>query len=237
MNEHKSKHWKNIWKEKPNEFMKMEHASQKNSLHAEISKFINQSNYRHIFDYGCGDGRLIEMLNANVVVDLFDINEEMLALSYNRLGERINNYFREIRDVKNHSYDCIVLNMVLICISDKQTFVEVLSNIYRIKKRDGFLLIGLTHPCFREEKFSDFQTSYVKKRNLDYFKESDSFDVIINENDAEVVFQDYHWSLEFTLNTLLETGFQLKQIQELKDYPCSQNFNKLKPPFILLKLT
>jgi len=226
---------KNIWAKAPTKFMQVEHSSQKNVLHPLISNIINNEKPSQFLDYGCGDGRILELLNSDIKIDVFDINNGMLDLAEKRLGSRVNNYYNKIDKIESKYYDFILLGMVIICLKNDKEFDDLLCNIKRFKTKNGKLLISAPHPCFRDKKFSNFQTSLGSTQEFYYLKNGMPFDVLIeDQKPPSVAFTDYHWSLSATINKLIEHNFTIKNIIEVKDDKNHPNCNNFYSPFVII---
>jgi len=224
----------NIWKNAPDDFMQIEHTSQKNVLHPIISKIINDLAPKKLLDYGSGDGRIIQYLDNKIDVDLFDINDKMLKLAEYLLKDRVN-YYNNIKNIWNKKYDLVLLGMVIICLKNEEEINVVLRNIKHLKTEDGYLIISVPHPCFRDKHFSNFKTSFCDLRPFKYLNDATPFDVtIVDSKEKFVSFVDYHWSLSTTINLLIENGFKIKKIIETKDDVSHPNFNPLFSPYLII---
>ncbi len=227
--------FKKVWSENAISFMNVEHTSQRNVLHPLLANYVNENHFKKVLDYGCGDGRLIKMLEDNLEIDVYDINKEMLELTRINVDERINKYFSDVENINSNNYDCIILSMVLVCIDNKQEFKNVLLNLKRLKRDKGKVLIALTHPAFRDRKFSNFYTSYSKYQPFKYLNDGEPFEVYIQDKmPPSIAFVDYHWTLSFTLNQIIQAGLQIEKIIETQDDPDHNNTNENNSPYIII---
>lgn len=224
-----------IWSENAVSFMNVMHSSQKNVLHPTLARLINEQNPETLLDYGCGDGRILHLLKDSIKTDVHDINEEMLELSKHKSGKRITSYFLNREEIPVNTYDAVLLSMVLVCIDNETEYSEVLKKIKSYKTKTGKVYIAVTHPCFRDRKFSNFHTSYGNKQPFNYLKDGEPFDVFIeDEMPPSVGFTDYHWSLSFTLNKICEAGLIIENIMETPDDEISKNKNNSFSPFLII---
>lgn len=231
----KNKISKNIWSEDALSFMKVVHHSQKNVLHPSIAELINLQNPERMLDFGCGDGRLLKMLNKGPLIDLYDKNPEMTEMALANTGEIINHAYYNIKEIPDDYYDAVVLSMVLVCIDNKPEYAEVLNKISQAKKNKGLLYIAVTHPCFRDRYFSNFNTSFGRTQEYNYLKEGTPFNVHIEDPEPpDVSFTDYHWTLSFTINNIIKEGMNIKRIIELPDDYKHDKPNKNFSTFMLI---
>jgi ubiquinone/menaquinone biosynthesis C-methylase UbiE len=215
--------------------MNVEHTSQKNVLHPKLAEYIFRFKSNKVLDYGCGDGRLLKLLNKNTDIDVYDINNEMLDLAKAKLGDRVDNYFKQVSQITSKTYDCVLLSMVLVCVDNEHEYLSILKNIKRVKTDIGKVLIAVTHPAFRDRDFSNFKTSYSKKYKFEYLDEGVPFEVFIeDEIPPKVAFTDYHWSLSFTINKIIESGLKIEEIKECMDDINHPKFNSNHSPFLII---
>jgi len=226
-----------IWSKNAELFMRVKHTSQQRVLHPTIAKLINIQNPNKLLDFGCGDGRLIKLLNKNILVDIYDKNIEMVELAQSKLEKRVSKVFKSITEINKVQYDAIILSMVLVCIDNEDEYYEVLKKIKEVKSETGKLYVSVTHPCFRDRKFSNFRTSYGTIQTYNYFNEGEPFNVYIeDEMPPNVAFTDFHWSLSYTINSFIKAGFIIDEMIELKDDVESKFYNRNFPGFIIFTL-
>lgn len=140
-----------------------------------ISKIINDSNKIDILDFGCGDGKLIKFLDSDRNIYLYDINTFIVQQIISRYIDRKFSVFKKIEDIPHKKFDAIICSLVLMCISNKKEFIEIVDSFFNFLKKDSILLVLITHPAFRKEKFSYFQTELDNSFN--YFDEGKAYKV------------------------------------------------------------
>ena len=224
-----------IWSENAVCFMNVIHTSQKNVLHPMLADLINEQDPERLLDYGCGDGRILQSLNRSINIDVHDINEEMLELSKHKSGNRIDSYFLNRDEIPANAYDAVLLSMVLVCIDNETEYLDVLKKIKTNKTETGRVYIAVSHPCFRDKKFSNCYTSYSKEQPFKYLNDGEPFDVFIeDEMPPSVAFTDFHWSLSFTLNKISEAGLSVEKVIEPSDDKLSKDQNPFFPLFLII---
>lgn len=224
-----------IWSENAVCFMNVIHTSQKNVLHPTLANLINTQHPKKLLDYGCGDGRILKSINSSIQIDVHDINKEMLELAKHKAGERVSSYFLRREEIPENTYDAVLLSMVLVCIDNETEYLNVLKRVKSCKTETGKVYIAITHPCFRDRKFSNFHTSYGNKLPFKYLNDGEPFDVYIeDEMPPSVAFTDFHWSLSFTFNKICEAGLSIEKVIETADDVLSNGQNELFSPFLII---
>lgn len=226
----------NIWLEHPEDFLSVEHTTLETIVHPEIIKLIRKNKIKRLLDYGCGDGRLVEKVKGITEISIYDKSKKMLDFAKKRIDARIHKMYSDNKKLPTKYFDCVLLSMILVCIDNQKEFLQTLRNIHKPLRPGGTAIIVVTHPCFRQYPFSDYNTSYCHNKKFVYFKEGEPFDVTIADKNTKknVTFQDYHWTLSYTVNKLMETGFTIKQLIETNDDITSKKFNSLYSPFLIL---
>lgn len=226
----------NFWIEHAEEFLSFVHPSERDVLHPLIIDRINSLAPMEYLDFGAGDGRMSAKINKAIPIDIYDISQIMIENARINLGDRLKNIYHDIKSIPPNHYDVIVCSMVLICISDKSEFKNVLSSIKSSLKPGGKAIFSVTHPCFRTSFFSDFYTEFSLGREFNYFYDGLPFNVTIHDKEKEnkVTFEDYHWSLSFMINSLLKSGLIVTEMIETNDDYSLKNHNKNTSPFLIL---
>lgn len=227
---------KNFWINRAEDFLHFEHPSEKEVLHPLIVEKINNFAPEAYLDYGAGDGRMSAKINGNIPIDIFDISPTMMKNARKVLGDRLKNEYTYIKDIPKNHYDVVVCSMVLVCIKEKEEYMNTLNAIQKALKVSGKAIFSVTHPCFRQMEYSDFYTEYLQKKQYDYFSEGNPFGVTIHNTGKKrkVSFDDYHWSLSFMMNNIIQSGLIIKEIIETTDDKKSKNYNKFFPPYLII---
>lgn len=225
-----------FWKNKSEDYTSLIRSTIINVLHPTIISALPINQIKKLLDFGCGDGKLIENLPSDISVSAYDISSEMLKQAEMRLGNRVSNYYSVSTDMQSNYFDAVVCSMVLVCIDNQIEYETVLKEIHRVLLLGGTTVLAITHPCFRQYPYSDFYTSYCKDQEFDYFNEGEPFDVQLHDYETEdgALFKDFHWTLSFTINKTITSGFKITKIIETKDDPFSENRNKFFSPFLLV---
>ncbi|MEM0354673.1 MAG: class I SAM-dependent methyltransferase [Thermoplasmata archaeon] len=222
------------------DYFTFENESRKYILHAAIKQLLKINKAKiNVLDFGCGDGSLVQCLNLNsnkVKISMYDINREILDLAKKKLvGSKVKFYFSK-KEIPKNNFDYVVFSLVLMTLRTKKDILKNLRFLFSLLKKEGVLIIGITHPCFRFASFSTFKTSFTKK-NFNYFLEGQNFKVTIVDRKFKRQSQlsDYHWTLSTTLCLIIKAGFKIIDFIELPDKAYQKNyFNKFYSPYIII---
>lgn len=220
------------WKEEINFYN--DYPSLKKVAYKKIAECVNESSFINILDYGCGDGKQISFLDESKNIHLYDINEKALTQAIENNSERKIKVYNSCMEIPSNTFNIVICSLVLMCIDNEDEFFETIKTFNRVLKNDSELILLITHPAFRMEEFSYYKTIFNKP--FDYFKEGTPFKVLFKNLETDNIITDYHWSLSFTLNSLIKNGFNLIEFIEMKDCKSSLGFeNKTHSPYLLLK--
>jgi len=224
----------NYWNEKASEYWRLDHGSLVKGLHPALRKEI-MSGGKKILDFGCGEGRLCLDIPNKFELSLYDINGEAVKRAEKNIGTtKIKYSFYNKEDILKKYFDTIVCSMVLECIDSREEFVSTSKVISEAIKKGGKVIIGMTHPCFRNYSYSDFKAHFDFNKNS-YFDNGSGFLVKMNDGQHETSFIDYHWSISFVIKVFNNFGFLVEDILEVKDNCSNSLGNKFVPPFIIYK--
>lgn len=209
-----------IWITHPESYAKVEAETRRELLFPKLLEIVNSKPPQTFLDYGCGDGSFVFLLDKQIEIALFDISSKALSIAHQRLHNRKYMTYTKESDIPSNYFDCILFSLVLMTIDAQDKIKASFSTLSRVKKRQGRVIVAVTHPCFRQYHFSTFHTEYANGRRFDYFDEGAKFRVFLRDrvSNESVSFNDYHWNLSSTLNLLIEAGLNLTEVIELPDH-------------------
>lgn len=210
-----------LWKDSPREFLAQRQESRFLIVHPWARECLRTANARRVLDYGCGDGSLLAIHSEFLShACLYDDSAAMRTEARRVVnGDGRFRVIDEPLSITPGAFDAVTLLLVLMCLPTRGTQEELLRKLRRAIRPGGLLLVAITHPCFRAERFSTFRTEFTTGTPFHYEEEGRPFTVeILGENGLSTArFQDYHWKLETTISVIAASGFRIQQLAELPD--------------------
>lgn len=232
----------NYWLIHPMEFAQNRIDSRQYILLPAIAEIIEQERASKVLDYGCGEGYLCNKINnKSIELGLFDISSIMVELAKeNAIINQIESIitYTNQNDISERDFDCVVLSLVLMTIDEDEEYLNVLKNCAKALTPNGCLIIGITHPCFRQAVYSTHQTKFSLGSEFDYFNNNAPFDVFLRTSKPEsyIHFEDFHYNLSYTFIMLKEAGLYVEDFFELKDKSIENSFfNNFFSPYLIIK--
>jgi SAM-dependent methyltransferase len=220
----------NFWQNNPSDYFDIFTASQE-KYYAALANYVKNGDMS-ILDYGCGSGNLINFIPEGTNITIFDINRSTTEIALRRFKNRDIEPIFNIENLESDQFSLAYFSLVLTCIENISDIEFAFNKIYNSLEIGGRLILGTTHPCFRNQKFSYFHTEYLGKQ-YKYFDEGKGFKVYLQDKDKSIAFSDYHWSLGFTLNLLLKSEYKILRLEEV--YDDGINCNDRYPPYIIIE--
>lgn len=196
-----------------------------------LSTLLNSETSINILDFGSGDGKLIPYLKTDNNIHLYDINEHAINMAKDRLKSNNLTFHTKLNSIPKSYFDFVVCSLVVMCIDTRKALENLFTNILTVLKNDGCLLLVITNPYNRVEKFSYFHNTFNHPFN--YFNNGMSYNVNINDHKIT----DFHWNMTLLLEIALK-NYKLIRYIDLKDSKESENsfYNAIYPPYIILNL-
>lgn len=224
------------WSEHSADYSSLFQQSKENVLYPAMVDLITRHGASRLLDYGCGDGRFLHFLPEGVEASVYDRSSEMLALARRLAGGRIRQFYEDADQIPGDYFDVVVVSLVLVCIDNEAEYAQVLRDVHRVLKPGGVGIFTVTHPCFRQYAYSDFFTSYCQSPHFNYFDEGEPFGVTMTDDRSSksISFNDYHWTLSFTINKAIEAGLIIDRVVETRDDASAAKFNPEKSPYLIV---
>jgi len=211
-----------------------------------LNKLLGNVEDKRIFVPGCGEGTYANNLSrlGGAIVGA-DGSENMLKIArknYPHIEFRIMDMLDK-QNFPDRSFDFVVANMLLMSLSDINTF---LGESARILGSKGKLILSVLHPCFAYPTMKLYKTFmqkifFHKPRGLvfNYFSTGRSDR---HEDNTFIKVPFYHRTLEDYSHALKQAGFVIEEMLEphelseeiLKNHPKLEYITRL-PRFLFFK--
>ena len=217
--------------------------------------FIGDIKGKKLLDAGCGEGyntRLLAKKGSRVVG--IDISKKMIEYAREREQKEPLGIRYEVASFSNLSLlddeylDVIVSFMALM---DGPDYERALKELFRVLRKKGELIISITHPCFLTkglEWIGDVDTNNVKLVVSNYFDDKPWVEhwrfsqAPILEDVRLFAVPSFPRTLTLYINTLIKTGFVLKEIEEprpteeaCKTYPWLKRWREHAAMFLYVR--
>ncbi len=193
------------------------HDARRDTVFPFLHEHIRHIQPHRLLDYGGGDG-IFAVACADLPISEIVIYDPALKMA--QLAKKNSSGIPHIKVVETTKelqpdlFDVITLNAVWMCLPTHDACLNVLKDINRLLKPDGYFIASVTHPCFHSCKFST-QTSDFDPR--DYLNDGVQFNVKIFDGHNEIQVVDTHWTLSAMSRQLKQTNFVIDEIIELPD--------------------
>lgn len=207
------------------------------TLQPYVAEMIKELSPSTFLDYGCGDAPLVSLLEPKTEITLYDKNIKNLRKIFSKISKNNCKMVIDEEMIPTNYFDCINLSLVLICISSKEAQKKILMDIKKWKKKEGSLIVVITHPCFTHYEFGHYYTSQ-RDDDFNYFNEGVPYKVYMKRgNKKPLEFNDHFWTLSSYVNLFVECGYTIKKMIELPDFPYNDNkINNHFSPFLIFRL-
>lgn len=179
-----------------------------------------------VLDFGCGNGRLVEiLLDKNINYVGVDVCENLInAAKKNMAGLRESRKIQFLKigsDFKklpfpSEFFDSIYSIAVFHHLPGSKLRLEVTRELYRLLKKDGFIVItvwNLWQPRYRKNIFKNWKEKIFKKSALDF---NDCY-VSFTDNQGNKFNRFHHAFTKYDLTKLLrKSGFEVIECRRIK---------------------
>ncbi|HEY9290190.1 MAG TPA: class I SAM-dependent methyltransferase [Microlunatus sp.] len=173
-----------------------------------------------ICDLACGQGRVSRALaDLGAQVTGVDASAEMLQVGerYRRAVDDDRIQFRQddahvLSSCQDAEFDGVICNMAMMDIPDLTATVR---SVFRVLRPGGWFVFSTLHPCFNAPRSAEWIDDHGRSHRTvtDYFTEG--FWQSVQRLGPVSKVGAYHRTLTSYLNTMITTGFVLREVQEL----------------------
>jgi ubiquinone/menaquinone biosynthesis C-methylase UbiE len=201
-------------------FVKMEdRKKERKHLSEIILSMLGNIKGKKILDAGCGAGRECKVLaKKGAKVIGIDVSDRMIALAKERCKKLNVKFF--VGDMGKTKFKENYFDMIITIFATmyKKNLKKLFREFKRILKKNGVLLIVVSHPIRKMIKYTK-----------NYFERGKHWEI----HDG-IKFFNYYWTMEDYINTLISQGFIITEMREpkLKFENYKENFY---PHYLILK--
>lgn len=202
-----------------------------------LHKLLKPVRGKNILDLGCGSGVLSSQLakDAARVIGV-DTSDEWIQRAKEMYGRQpglnfVHGNGIKMTMLKNSSMDAVVMNMVLINITSLSTIEKILSEVHRVLKTKGKLLMTVLHPISVMSKHTTLERHRHPSR-FSYFQDGAQYQSTVTMRDGSIMhFDDTHWSLQSIAHALQKEGFVIEDMWE----PGTRKLQYLFPDYLIIE--
>lgn len=181
----------------------------------QLKKMLPDFKGKRVLDLGCGFGWhcIYAVENGAIEVTGVDISEKMLAKAQKMTKSSVVKYIQmpiEDIDFEKESFDVVISSLVLHYI---ESFDNICKKINNFLVSGGSFVFSVEHPVFTAQGTEDWyydENGKIMHWPVDnYYSEGLRESIFLGEKVVK-----YHKTLTTYLNTLLQNGFEIKEIIE-----------------------
>jgi hypothetical protein len=209
------------------------HEARRTTVFSTLLARLNTSRPETLLDYGGGDGLFaVDCASLPIKqITVYDPAPNMVSLARKNCAS-----ISRIRVVESSSelqagtFNVVTQTAVWMCLPTEEECLNVLRDVHRLLTSDGEMIAAVTHPCFRDRRFSTYRTDFSLKN---YLNDGIEFGVTISDGSKEIHVSDTHWSLGAMSRQLKRAGFVMTELLELPDQMTNQDLKSASPWLIV----
>ena len=167
-----------------------------------------------VLDYGCGDGRLAEILaDCGMQVAGYDPDPAMVSRCLDRRGQATCGDGRLLQRLlaENVRFDAVVCGRVLCTIADDSEFKAVLSDLRRLVSDSGTVLVSVCNPFHLSTQSTELWRKHLPA-GFDYRNTFVYDKTVLTSGNAR---REVHRSYDDYRRAFTNTGFLVESLSEL----------------------
>lgn len=171
---------------------------------------------KNILDLGCGEGAYCRAFTKRgAYVTGIDGSERLINIAKARTDESITFLVRNANCLDGIEVDSFDIVLALMSLMDIEDYKGSISEVYRVLKKGGLLLMSILHPCFssRQSRWKRNEDGAFEYYQVDaYFERQVWEEHITDRFRYPVLFR--HMPLADFINPLIQLGFRLTRFHE-----------------------
>lgn len=202
------------------ELLKNDESYQAKVILPNLLRVLDLKKGEQVYDLACGQGYFANIFaheGANVVAS--DLSKNLIEAAKKNSKEKINFYIspaHKAQFLKDNTIDTIV---IVLAIQNIENVGEVFAECKRILKKDGRIVLVLSHPAFRVPQGSDWHfLNGVQSRIVSqYLSESKIFiDMTPGEKNPKKKIKTitFHRSLQYYMKLLAKNSLAVTRLEE-----------------------
>lgn len=185
----------------------------KRSTREIIKNIVVKSDARSVFDYGCGDGKIADMLACcGLSVVVYDIDYGSFERSkphHTNVTSLAEQQLKSLIDRSEH-FNLVLCNRVLCTISSESEVIQVLRGIRRVVSSEGRALVGVCNPFELSVRKDESQRGHVSLGPR--YSERFAYSKTVGETGRERT--EYHRPFRWYVDAARKAGFEIEETVE-----------------------
>ena len=188
-----------------------------------LLKLIGEVQHKKLLELGSGNGHWLELFSTQgALCTGVELAKNQIQLAREKNTDHSITYIEgditklDKLPLKSNSYDIILLEHVILEIESTNKLKKIFNGAYNLLKTGGILVVSDLHPFAPalRPKNMKIDTSFT------YFSSGKTIEIISKRIDGqEILYKDYHWTLEDICDSITQSGLKLISIIEPKPTP------------------
>lgn len=183
-----------------------------------LLKLIGAVKNKRVLELGSGNGYWLDLLSRRgALCTGVEVSKKQIDLAKEKnISQKIRYIQGDITNLqkynlKSNIYDVVFLEHVLLEISSIKKLEKIFNGVYKLLKKDGILIVSDLHPFAPSAKPDNLKTN----KKFNYFSSGDIVHLVSKRiDDKEILYKDFHWTLEDIVKPITKSGLKIVEIIE-----------------------